>query len=232
MDILKQLELKIFQKTIKKKYKMKKNNKLSIIKMIKTILLIVMMINMLVIIVNAQGLYYEIDFFAKDDAYKIKEINVKYFNIEPVSAYNPEYFNTNILLIYDKDNILLERAEFSIPNKAIYEVFNETGDAVYSEIYEMDEYDFKVYIKYNENAKYLEINDESENRVLERDIDEFSVVQDKVLESELTKVDIEKKIKNSINSPVIILILILMILFILIIIFLLKNKKIIKIFKP
>lgn len=223
---------------LQRKIEEKRKTRFSYLLIILIFLILVNIISLMSLIsaetYSATPYSYNIELYYDKGKIEIKSVNIE-FSQAKVS--NPQ--SENHLEIIDNKNNILERVYFIVPNFALIDIANESGDFVEGRSEFLENISFNVFVPYYENGYQIIVYD-NKIRELDREfISQFSktgfnkedfrgVDKDKVSEKEIAKSEKDEDItaRETANYKNYILILLIVLLVLIIfLIYLLTRKK-------
>jgi len=188
--------------------------------------IITIIVSLFLINLVSAGLYYNVNMHYANNSLNINSVKVIFSDD---SAFNSGDY---ILRTIDNKGYILEENKFHIPNKIIYDYANEGENFSKSEIQELKEVDFNIYIPYYENAKEIVIS-KNANEVIKYNVQEYNRIN--IQETEKLKEKIQEqeeadkpKITSEDKTLNIILIIIAVVLAIAVVYSVLVRKKLVK----
>ncbi|MFH1358960.1 MAG: hypothetical protein ABIH37_03675 [archaeon] len=144
-----------------------KNNKIII-----GMIFIVFILNTVLAIDN-NPYYYNFNLNYNNGNLEISSIKIEFYEGVILNLHNSG-FNSYYLKIMNKQGNVLEKLNFSVPNFVLYDYGDENGNYTGSEIVELENVSFNVYVPYYENAYQVVVYDRNEVEIEKDLLSQFS----------------------------------------------------------
>jgi len=132
-------------------------------------------------LISASGnIYYNIEMYYDKGRLEVVGVDIELSQFEEYNFVEED--RENILELKGVGGVL-NSVEFSVPNFAISDLYNETSGEFYGgEIIEYENVSFNLMIPYNEDAKEIVVYDINENEIIREDVSGFAKAEVEVKE--------------------------------------------------
>ncbi|MFA5856217.1 MAG: hypothetical protein WC867_02595 [Candidatus Pacearchaeota archaeon] len=151
---------------------------------------------MMINLVSASNVYYNISLLYEDEKIIVKDVDVIYSSLyfieDNIGEYSVEVLN---------QNVVLGANNFIVPNVLMYDLVNESGENFIEGGEEiLDKVSFNIYIPYNEKGQELAFYNDKNQMIGKGDISTYSKIKTKAITGEKESVfdeDLESENKEN-----------------------------------